>query len=267
MSPHAGSLNSSDVDFLDDPHPRFVALGWQRRHYSRWYASEVTLDVDAAARGFRPRSIPRAPRRSRGAGSARHYRFATSASVADYILGLIDSASLDRCGGKPAPLIMCASRSLAGVLYDTAAVYGCPITSTNGQAMGHLVTRVARALEVGQRVLYFGDWDIGGHQIEDHTRQVLTEHAYLARILLRQPGLGLWERLAVTAEQVERLSPRLKYENRYSPPQPYDSVESEALGQTEIVAVLRARLDDVCCGLPFCRTACCFTRVRCLLTT
>ena len=81
-------------------------------------------------------------------------------------------ASLDRWGGQPAPLILCESRSLAGVLHDLAATYACPIASTNGQCRGFLVSKVAPALQAGQRVLYLGDWDHCGHQIEAATRRL-----------------------------------------------------------------------------------------------
>ena len=55
-------------------------------------------------------------------------------------------ASLDRWGGKPAPLILCESRSLAGVLHNLAATYACPIASTNGQTRGFLINEVAPSL-------------------------------------------------------------------------------------------------------------------------
>ena len=86
-------------------------------------------------------------------------------------------ASLDRWDGQPAPLILCESRSLAGVLHDLAATYACPIASTNGQARGFLITKVAPRLEAGQRVLYLGDWDHCGHQIEAATKRTLIEHS------------------------------------------------------------------------------------------
>ena len=97
--------------------------------------------------------------------------------MADYVAESVAHASLDRWGGKPAPLIICESRSLAGVLHNLAATYACAITSTNGQCRGFLVSKVAPALRAGQRVLYLGDWDRGGHQIEAATKTTLTEHS------------------------------------------------------------------------------------------
>ena len=68
-----------------------------------------------------------------------------------------------------------------------------PIGSTNGQVGGFLYTNVAPALCVGQRVLYLGDHDWQGSQIEANSRRVLE----------REVGGGLlWERLAITEEQV-----------------------------------------------------------------
>jgi len=62
------------------------------------------------------------------------------------------------------------------------------------------VSKVAPALEVGQRVLYLGDWDWCGHQIEAATKGTLIEHAPLWGAALRA---GDWERVALTDEQVE----------------------------------------------------------------
>ena len=78
--------------------------------------------------------------------------------------------SLDRWGGKPAPLILCESRSLAGVLRDLAGRYACPIASTNGQCRGFLVDE-GRADAAGRsagavprRLGSVRSPDRGGHQ-------------------------------------------------------------------------------------------------------
>ena len=76
----------------------------------------------------------------------------------------------------PAPLIICESRSLAGVLRATAELYACHIASTNGQTKGFLITDVVPMMEVGQRILYFGNLDLSGGHIEMHSRSVLIEY-------------------------------------------------------------------------------------------
>ncbi len=153
-------------------------------------------------------------------------------SVAEYLLDILPQARIDPWGGQPAPVIITESRSLAGVLRRHASRYLAPITSTNGQARGHLHTEVAPALVSGQRVLYFGDYDWQGGQIEENTRRVLE----------RLVGPLDWTRLAITEAQVQErdLSVINKPDRRYRPVRYHDAVETEALGQTEIV--------EICCG-------------------
>ena len=169
-------------------------------------------------------------------------------------------------GWKPAPLILCESRSLAGVLKATADRYACQIGSTNGQAKGFLVNDVAPVQEVGQRVLYMGDWDHCGHQIEAATRDTISEHAGMIGTLLRLSGIrnpdartvrlrhlnGLWERVALTDAQVDLVNAEraeaglpdatiLKVENRYKPAQTFPAIETEAFGQRRITPRVRER--------------------------
>jgi hypothetical protein len=163
------------------------------------------------------------------------WRFA--ATVAEYIADTVDEARIDLWEGSP-PMIITESRSLAGVLDTLAAEYLVPITATNGQVGGHLHTQVAPRLEVGQRVLYLGDHDWQGHQIEANTRRVLE----------RLVGGELdWRRLAITEEQVRDADPPLpvisKPDKRYQPVRYHDAVETEALGQSAIVRIVRDCLD------------------------
>jgi hypothetical protein len=161
----------------------------------------------------------------------------TSPSVADYVLSEVDSASLDRWDGEPAPLILCESRSIAGTLRDTAASYACPIASTNGQARGFLITEVAPILRTGRRrVLYVGDFDRGGLQIEDHSQRTLAE---------RDCAWLTWERIALTEEQARDLPVIQKPDKRYRPIRYFDAVETEALGQARIVELVTDRLDEL----------------------
>lgn len=101
------------------------------------------------------------------------------------------------------------------------------------------MTDVAPALAPGQRVLYLGDFDLCGDQIEANTRRTLAEHTDERR----------WERVALTEEQVDThgLPPLVisKPDRRYKPTRYYEAAETEALGQGLIVDLLRAPLDDV----------------------
>jgi hypothetical protein len=84
------------------------------------------------------------------------------------------------------------------------------------------------------QVLYLGDYDLAGNQIETNTRSVLEQIA----------GNLDWTRIALTAEQVERYSlPTIeKRDRRYSDGHPHLAVETEALSQKLIVDLLAAEL-------------------------
>ncbi len=142
-------------------------------------------------------------------------------------------------------MILCESRSLAGVLDRIAAGFACPLASTNGFCKGFLSSTGLPALRVDQRVLYLGDLDYSGGQIEEHTKSVLAERIPLSRAGARVLLLRNWERLMLTDEQVERerLPVISKYDRRTK--SYHDAVETEALGQKFIVDAVRTRLDEL----------------------
>ncbi len=157
-------------------------------------------------------------------------------SVADFVKDTVETARIDAWGGAPPPMILTESRSLAGVLRDLAYLYLTPIAATNGQVGGFLHTDVAPALCPGQRVLYLGDFDHQGDQIEANTKTVLED--------LIDGDLN-WQRLAITEQQVKtrRLPVIRKPDRRYKPVRYHDAVETEALGQSAIVDIVRRRLN------------------------
>lgn len=150
--------------------------------------------------------------------------------------GIDAYASVDPWDGD-APLLIVESRSLAGVLDRIASRYRCSVTATNGQAGGFLRTGIAPSLADDQLVLYCGDHDLAGDQIEENTRRVLTEY---------KPALR-WERLMLTEEQVAeyRLEDLrvVKRDRRYKDGRPHAAVETEALGQRRIVQIVDDRLN------------------------
>jgi hypothetical protein len=158
----------------------------------------------------------------------------TAPTVADWLTAILDQARLDPWNGA-APLILTESRSLAGVLRQTAYRYAVAIASTNGQTGGFLHTRVAPQLTTGQQVIYLGDLDLAGGHIEANTRRVLE----------RYTGPLEWERLAVTREQVAEhgLPTIVKRDRRYNDGHPHEAVETEALSQALLVRLLTGRLD------------------------
>lgn len=150
-------------------------------------------------------------------------------TVAAYIRDRVSEARLTPWS-EPPPLVLVESRSLAGVLRAVAYEYVCPITSTNGQVGGHLHTDVGPLLArrdgggTHHRVLYLGDLDHQGGQIEANTRRVL-EDVVGRRVC--------WQRVAITA----------KRDRRYRPPRWHDAWETEALGQKTVVGLVRDALD------------------------
>ncbi|HEX9322910.1 MAG TPA: hypothetical protein VF913_12425 [Xanthobacteraceae bacterium] len=158
-------------------------------------------------------------------------------SVKDWLLDIsLHAAKLDPWRGK-VPLTLTESRSLAGVLDDMCRDYRIKIAPTNGQVGGFLRTKIIPLLRAGDLVLYMGDWDWCGGQIEANTRAVLE----------RSVGPLRWERLALTEEQVDehRLPKIIKHDKRYLDGKPHEAVETEALRQTVIVDILRDRLDEL----------------------
>lgn len=162
--------------------------------------------------------------------------WAHAPTVAEYLLDRLAEATINPWGQELPPMILVESRSLGGVLRRIAADYCCPIAPTNGQVGGFLRTDVAPKLAGGRRVLYLGDHDHQGDQIERNTRSVLE----------REAGSELeWRRLALTQEQIDShgLAPIWKRDERYRPAREQWAWEAEALGQKELMALARGELD------------------------
>jgi hypothetical protein len=158
-------------------------------------------------------------------------------TIMDGALTTLPGIRLDPWRGL-APLILCESRSLAGVLRNTVRDYRGRITATNGQCGGFLRTEIAPLLRPGDPVIYLGDLDLSGGQIEDNTRRVLEREI---------GGNLLWERLALTQEQVREydLPVIIKRDRRYKDGRPHEAVETEAISQRVLINILRARLDQL----------------------
>ena len=158
-------------------------------------------------------------------------------SVSAFVAESIEHARINCWNDSPPPLVICESRTFDGVLKRTVGPEClCPVTATNGQIGGFLHTNVAPVLAGNDRpVLYVGDFDHQGAQIEANTRDVLV----------RKTGKREWERIALTAAQVtaHKLPVIEKTDRRYSPPRRHEAVEVEALGQGEVTALIRAALD------------------------
>jgi hypothetical protein len=160
-------------------------------------------------------------------------------TLRDFLEQQINVARIDCWGGAQPPLIVCESRTFGGVLRrGIAPEYLCPVTATNGQVGGFLHTNLVPVLKGNDRlVLYVGDFDLSGDQCEANTR----------RVLVREAGDRDWQRVALTAEQVDRhkLNGYVieKVDRRYRPPRKHKAIEVESLGQSVVVGMVRAALD------------------------
>jgi len=136
------------------------------------------------------------------------------------------------------PLVLTESRSLAGVLRAMLRNYRVGFAATNGQVGGFLHTDIAPLLEPDNTVLYLGDLDLAGGDIEANTRRVLEQKV----------GRLAWERLALTQAQVTQYNvpPNPKVDGRFSGGRgAHLAYETEALSQQVIVALVQARLDEL----------------------
>jgi hypothetical protein len=152
-------------------------------------------------------------------------------TVAAFVAAECEQARIDPWDGL-APLILTESRSLAGVLRDLAYQYVVPIAATNGQVGGFLRTEIMPLIAAGRSVLYLGDLDHAGGQIETNTRRVLVQ-------------ANSWQRVALTPDQVveHALPSVVKRDRRYDDGHEHEAWETEALGQSLIVTLLRDHLD------------------------
>ena len=152
------------------------------------------------------------------------------------------------------PLVLTETKGNAEVLESTVFPYRCPIAGLKGQSgAGFLRTKIARLLALDRRVLYLGDHDLCGHQIEANTRRVLED-------VTGRDFAGAWTRIGLTAEQIEEsaragrpIEPILKIDGRYGDKTPREAWECEALGQKGIVDLvddaLTRLLAQMCKGL------------------
>jgi hypothetical protein len=152
---------------------------------------------------------------------------------------------IDRFPGVARPVILCEARGVGGVLSrGVAREYRVTVAPTGGQCNGFLRTRVAPYLMGDERVLYIGDHDLAGNDIEDNTRRVLEQETG------RTLDEDTWERLMLTDEQCRQLvrkgvEPIQKEDRRFRDGRPHEAFEVEALGQSYVVRTVRTRLGEL----------------------
>jgi hypothetical protein len=158
-------------------------------------------------------------------------------TILEGVLANVSRITLDPWRRR-APLILCESRSLGGVVRSTVYELRARIAATNGQCGGFLRTDVAPMLKPGDDVGYLGDLDLSGGHIEENTRRVLE----------REIGGALtWERIALTKRQVAAYSLPviIKHDRRYKDGHPHEAVETEAISQRVLIDILRAYLTNL----------------------
>jgi hypothetical protein len=166
-----------------------------------------------------------------------------AASVADFVAESVPRARIDPWPDVPQPFLITESRGAGGILArGVACDYLVPVVPTGGMCKGFLMTQVVPLLEERDAtVLYIGDYDLAGGQIEANTRDVLE----------RALGRALpWRRLAVTAAQVKDfkargIRPIQKHDRRCKDGRPHLAYEAEALGQAFITNIVRKALDGL----------------------
>jgi hypothetical protein len=154
----------------------------------------------------------------------------------------IDGLRLDPWNGF-APLILTESRSLAGTLRNLAYECRVLLAATNGACTGFFHTKLEPYCENIVSVLYLGDHDIAGDDIEAHSRRTIEQ-------LVREydPGFEIrWERIAVTEAQIALygLTPIEKTDARYKGGRRFHAVETEALSQKLILSLVREALETL----------------------
>jgi hypothetical protein len=170
--------------------------------------------------------------------------FTGYSSIRSGLLAYLDMIELDPWLGDY-PLVLCESRSLGGVLRTLAREYRTLIAATNGQVGGFLHTVIGPALKEQYeatdcipRVGYLGDLDKAGGDIEGNTRDVLEKIV----------GCELaWERLAILPVHVNNPFQQLPVISKFDKRDQkfHDSVETEALGQDKIIAIVRFWLNKI----------------------
>jgi hypothetical protein len=146
----------------------------------------------------------------------------------------LDSFRLNPWEPDEPPLILTEAKGNAKVLEKVAWEYCCPISGLRGHAGGHLRTEIAPPLEDNNRaVLYLGDYDRSGFDIEQNARRVLEQTT----------GRNIeWVRIGLTLKQInaKKIKPIWKVDGRDG--EGRDAWECEALGQAGVTELVRQTL-------------------------
>jgi len=161
--------------------------------------------------------------------------FPHAPTVAGYMAARLNEATINPWHPGLPPLVLCEAKGVADVLTKPVGAYACPISGLKGQAgKGYLITKVAPELLAGndREVLYLGDLDKSGTEIEQNARHVLE----------RAAGREItWERIGLTSEQTAGIEPIWKVDGRDHTGR--WAWEVESLGQAAAVRLVLGALD------------------------
>jgi hypothetical protein len=160
-------------------------------------------------------------------------------AVRDALVAQARYARLDPWYGDP-PVLVVESKSLAAFFGSVAYTYRVPLIPLGGQSSGSfLANDVAQHLRKTTPVLYVGDYDKAGGDIERSAQDRLLRFA--------PAWAGEWQRLAVTDEQHARYADLVivKPDHRSKPPTFYETLEAEAIEQTELTRIVEDALDNL----------------------
>ena len=167
------------------------------------------------------------------------YSWESAPSVAAYLMRQLPRARI-HCSARNRPRCCSASRARsAGSCTERWPRSTCaPSRRRTVRSVASSATDIAPELVVSdrtRRVLYVGDLDLSGGQIEVNTRRVLE----------RELGVELdWTRIALTDKRARhRLEPMLKLDDRYADGHAHEAIEVESLGQSVVTEIVRAELD------------------------
>jgi hypothetical protein len=154
------------------------------------------------------------------------------ATIAEGLDAFLDGVRLDPWDGD-SPLLVVESRSLAAFFDPVARRYRIAVAPLGGQSSGaFLHNDLPKFLGRETTVIYVGDWDKAGGDIETSAENRLR--AFVPN------WIGKWVRVAVTDEQADRYRGLqiTKADRRFNPPRRFPTLETEALDQFELTAVV-----------------------------
>lgn len=179
-------------------------------------------------------------------------------SMEEAIRRAVERARLDPWRGRTPPQLWVESDSLAGWLEQTAYEYAVPIVPLKGQSSRSFDWEVASTVDKDTTILYVGDWNRSGFDIQHsfiervstlaRVQSFLRDHddmqdTDVAEALLAEgEPVVPWrldvQRVAVTTDQVDEYALPVVYERDGRDGKLSESVEAEALPQQVLLDLI-----------------------------